>query len=83
MGDRKEREDWREREALFRYGLIREAADERLSPRERGALVRALAGRPVAHPAGPARRSISGSGGRAGPTARREPTRGRASPLPG
>jgi len=52
MGDRREREDWREREALFRYGLIREAADERLTPRERGPLVRALAGRPVAHPAG-------------------------------
>jgi len=44
--------DWREREALWRYGLIREAADERLTPRERGRLVRALAGRPVAHPAG-------------------------------
>ena len=30
--------------ALFRYALIREAADESLTPRERGALVRELAG---------------------------------------
>jgi hypothetical protein len=48
MGDRRQREDWPEREALWRYGLIREAASERLTPRERGLLVRALAGRPVA-----------------------------------
>lgn len=52
MGASSEREERREREALFRYGLIREAADEALSPRERGALVRALAGRPAPHPAG-------------------------------
>ena len=52
MGDPGKGEDWREREALFRYGLIREAADERLTPRERGALVRSLAGRPVEHPSG-------------------------------
>jgi len=52
MGGRGKQEDWREREALFRYGLIREAADERRSPRERGTLVRALAGRPVEHPSG-------------------------------
>jgi len=52
MGGRSKQEDWREREALFRYGLIREAASERLSPRERGPLVRALAGRPVEHPSG-------------------------------
>lgn len=31
--------------ALFRYSLIREAADESLSTRQRGALVRSLAGR--------------------------------------
>jgi len=47
MGRSSKREDWREREALFRYGLVREAASERLSPRERGQLVRALAGRPA------------------------------------
>jgi len=52
MGDGGKRRDWREQEALWRYGLIREAADERLSPRERGRLVRALAGRPVQHPLG-------------------------------
>jgi len=52
MGDPGKREDWREREALWRYGLVREAASERLTPRERGQLVRALAGRPVEHPCG-------------------------------
>ena len=31
--------------ALFRYSLIREAADESLSTRQRGALVRSLASR--------------------------------------
>jgi hypothetical protein len=31
---------------LFRYGLIREAADARLSTRQRGRMVRALAGLP-------------------------------------
>jgi putative transposase len=39
-------EDSRRRDiALFRYGLIREAADPELSPAERGRLVRQLAGR--------------------------------------
>jgi putative transposase len=39
-------EDRRRRDiALFRYGLIRPAADEGLSPAERGRLVRELAGR--------------------------------------
>jgi putative transposase len=39
-------EDPRRREiALFRYGLIREAADPQLTPAERGRLVRELAGR--------------------------------------
>lgn len=37
--------DWRESEALHRYAVIREAADERLKPSERGALVRAAAAR--------------------------------------
>lgn len=37
-------EDERRREiGLFRYALIREAADERLCPRDRGRLVRELA----------------------------------------
>ena len=35
--------DWRQEEALWRYSLIRELADARLSWAERGALVRALA----------------------------------------
>jgi putative transposase len=39
-------EDPQRREiALFRYGLIREAADTELTPTERGRLVRALAGK--------------------------------------
>lgn len=39
-------EDPRRREiALFRYALVRQAADPQLTPRERGALVRDLAGR--------------------------------------
>lgn len=42
--------DWRETEALFRYGLVREAADERLTARERGALVRETAARLHPHP---------------------------------
>ena len=36
--------------ALFRYSLVREAADEQLSTRQRGALVRELAGRDHAGP---------------------------------
>ncbi len=52
MGGKRERQDWREQEALFRYALIRDAVDERLVPRERGRLVRALARRPVQHPSG-------------------------------
>jgi len=42
--------DWRTTEALFRYGLVREAADDRLTARERGALVRETATRLHAHP---------------------------------
>lgn len=38
--------------ALFRYSLIREAADLELSPTERGALVRRLAGREHVGPSG-------------------------------
>ena len=44
--------DWREEEALWRYSLIREAADPRLSCGERGVLVRWLAARLHAHPSG-------------------------------
>jgi putative transposase len=45
-------DDWRDEEALFRYGLIAAALDVRLSNAERGALVRALALRLHAHPSG-------------------------------
>ena len=44
--------DWRQEEALWRYSLIREPADARLSCGERGALVRLLAARLHAHPSG-------------------------------
>lgn len=44
--------DWRQEEALWRYSLIREPADVRLSCAERGALVRWLAARLHAHPSG-------------------------------
>jgi putative transposase len=44
--------DWRQEEALWRYSLIREPADPRLSCGERGMLVRLLAGRLHAHPSG-------------------------------
>ena len=49
-------DDWRHEEALFRYGLIAAALDARISPAERGALVRALALRLHAHPSGDLRR---------------------------
>lgn len=42
--------DWRTTEALFRYALVREAADERLDGRRRGVLVRECAGKLHAHP---------------------------------
>ncbi len=46
-------EDPQRREiALFRYGLIREAADEDLTPAERGRLVRQLAAREHRRPNG-------------------------------
>jgi transposase InsO family protein len=44
--------DWRQEEALWRYSLIREPADARLSCGARGALVRVLAARLHAHPSG-------------------------------
>jgi putative transposase len=44
--------DWRQEEALWRYSLIREPSDARLSAAERGFLVRALAARLHAHPSG-------------------------------
>jgi hypothetical protein len=46
------RDDRRQAVALFRYSLIREAADPALGPRERGALVRALAERDHLGPTG-------------------------------
>jgi len=42
--------DWRTNEALFRYALIREAAEDRLTPRQRGAVVRESAAKLHAHP---------------------------------
>ena len=42
--------DWRTTEALFRYALVREAAEERLTPSERGALVRGSAAKLHSHP---------------------------------
>jgi putative transposase len=45
-------DDWRHEEALFRYGLIACVLDARVSPAERGALVRSLALRLHAHPSG-------------------------------
>ena len=42
--------DRRTTEALFRYGLVREAAEDSLTARERGALVRELAAKLHAHP---------------------------------
>lgn len=44
--------DWRQEEALWRYSLVREPADPRLSCGERGVLVRSLAARLHAHPSG-------------------------------
>jgi len=48
--------DWREREALWRYGLIQEALSDDITPARRGAIVRALAARAHPHPAGASRR---------------------------
>jgi putative transposase len=44
--------DWRTDEALWRYGLIREASSEGLCGAERGLLVRGLAARVHSHPSG-------------------------------
>src|SRR4051794_34949465 len=44
--------EWRREVALFRYSLVREAADPGLSTAERGRLVRALAEREHAGPDG-------------------------------
>ena len=46
---------------LFRYMLIREAADPALSTRQRGKLVRAIAAREHAHPDGTMRRYSRGT----------------------
>lgn len=45
-------QEWRREVALFRYGLVREAADPALSKAERGRLVRALVAREHAGPDG-------------------------------
>lgn len=48
--------DWREREALWRYGLIQDALSTEITPARRGAIVRALAARAHPHPSGTTRR---------------------------
>ena len=45
-------EDHKERVALFRYSVVSEAVSDRLSPAERGLVVRALATRPWVTPDG-------------------------------
>ena len=73
---------------LFRYGLIREAADPGLSTKQRGQLVRQLAERehpgPFGTPCGwPGRRSTGGSGtGAAAGSTRWCPARGGSSRAP-
>jgi len=52
--------DWRETEALWRYGVIRDAVDERLTSGQRGVVVRELAGGIHEHPGGQ-RRELSRS----------------------
>lgn len=52
--------DWRETEALWRYGVIRDAVDERLTHRQRGLVVRELAAGMHGHPGGQ-RRELSRS----------------------
>jgi len=52
--------DWRETEALWRYGVIRDAVDERLTHRQRGVVVRELAAGMHEHPGGQ-RRELSRS----------------------
>lgn len=48
----REQQEWRREVALFRYTLVREPADPSLSSRERGRLVRELAGREHTGPDG-------------------------------
>ena len=55
--------NWREREALWRYGLIQEALSVEITPARRGALVRALAARAHPHPSGTTRRVGGGASG--------------------
>ena len=51
----------REKIALHRFGVIAEALGERLTPAERGALVREIAGRTHTHPDGDERRYTRGT----------------------
>lgn len=53
--------DWAEAVALHRWGVIAEAANERLTAAERGVTVRAIAGRPHLHPDGQERRYSRGT----------------------
>src|ERR1035441_6980440 len=79
---------WARDVALFRYGMIRAAADPDLSPRQRGALVRALAagehkgpgGQPVRHGRSTLDRWIRDwrAGGVGAPVARGRPASTRA-----
>src|SRR6266487_6380420 len=55
--DRKQQEQV----ALHRWAVIAEAASDRLTPAERGALARQIATRAHAHPDGPARRYSRGT----------------------
>lgn len=52
--------DWRETEALWRYGVIRDAVDERLTSGQRGLVVRELVAGMHEHPGGQ-RRELSRS----------------------
>ena len=53
--------DMAEQVALHRWAVMAEASGDRLSPAERGALVRVIAGRPHAHPDGSSRRYSRGT----------------------
>ena len=53
--------DHQEKVALHRFGVIAEAANERLTPAERGALVRQIAARAHLHPDGAERRYSRGA----------------------
>ncbi|GAB3570820.1 hypothetical protein [Spelaeicoccus albus] len=89
MADSREyaaRKDRAEKTALFRYHLIRDAADEHVTTRQRGPMVRALAEQTHAGPFGEQVRvskDTSGYGGSAGSTrSNPNPARKYQSPRP-